>query len=446
MTISELYHKIPDPKKITTDSRNLKEGDIFWALKGEKFDGNLFADQAIENGAALVISDSKKNAGKSKLIIVEDTLEALQQFARRHRRELKIPVLAITGSNGKTTTKELIASILKKKYRTVATQGNLNNHIGVPLTLLSFDKNTEFGIVEMGANHEGEIKHLCEIAEPDYGLITNIGKAHLEGFGSYEGVIRAKTELYSYLRTKQIFVNADNPLLTKHAKNIQTISYGTDPKVDVRGTIVSDNPFIKTAITKPKEFTVNTKLTGRYNFENIMAAVAIGLKFDLPENLISEALSEYQPKNNRSQIFNIKNSQIILDAYNANPSSIRAATENLFAGSKQHAVLFLGDMFELGQYSQAEHKAVILDLTEKAKHFPDKKVQVFLTGTAFNQAIESCKSVSRPKNINFFKFENKQEICDYLKQLNFKNAQILIKGSRGMAMEEILPCIETQIL
>jgi UDP-N-acetylmuramoyl-tripeptide--D-alanyl-D-alanine ligase len=445
MTISELYKKIANPKNITIDTRNLKKGDIFWALKGEKFDGNLFAEEALKKGASLVISDSTKNTGNPKIIFVKDTLRALQELARHHRRMLNIPVLAITGSNGKTTTKELSASVLKKKYKTVATKGNFNNHIGLPLTLLSFDNTTEIGIVEMGANHEGEINQLCQIAEPDYGLITNIGKAHLEGFGSFEGVVRAKTEMYRYLKDKQIFINSDNPLLTEHSKGIQTHSYGTEPDADICGKIINELPFLKISISKPKAFTVNTNLSGRYNFENVLAAIAIGLKFEVPEKLISEALNEYRPKNNRSQVFNVGNTQILLDAYNANPSSITAATENLFRSKKKNLAIFLGDMFELGTYSQNEHQNVIANIKEKAAQYPIKQVLAFLTGPEFMEAVKNNETESTPQNLRLFSFKDKQTTCDSLKKLNFKNAQILIKGSRGMAMEELLPCLKKQI-
>jgi len=332
MKIENLYQLFLDHPKITTDSRLVEDNSLFFGLKGENFNGNAFAEKAIENGCAYAIIDDPDFKKGGQYILVENVLSALQQLAYYHRQQINIPVIGITGSNGKTTTKELVASVLSKKYNVSFTQGNLNNHIGVPLTILSFTKNTAIGIVEMGANHLGEIKPLCSIADPDYGLITNIGKAHLEGFRTFDNIIKTKNELYEYVAQKKgkIFYNANDKILSQlTAGNNDAISYGDQKQSKVFGFLEKDGIFLKLkAGIESKYYTIQSKLIGDYNLDNVLAAIAIGNFFQVDDTSIVHAIENYKPDNNRSQYLKTKQNQIFLDAYNANPTSVKAAIKN----------------------------------------------------------------------------------------------------------------------
>jgi len=397
---------------------------MFFALKGDTFNGNTFAAKAIENGAAYAIVDDQEFALSENYILVEDVLTTLQQLGNYHRTYLGLKIIALTGSNGKTTTKELIHSVLQKKYHTVATAGNLNNHIGVPLTLLAMNKDNEIGIVEMGANHLHEIENLCHIAKPDYGYITNFGKAHLEGFGSIEGVIKGKSELYNYLKSnnKLIFVNAEDAFQVKQLNAYKHYyTFGSNSENDVTLAFVDANPFVN---TKFGNLNIESHLIGAYNFSNISAAIAIGHYFKVNDIDIKDAIESYIPKNNRSQIINKDSNTIILDAYNANPTSMKAALINFEQQTSSIKTAILGDMFELGDEAKKEHQYIV-DLTSTML-----LDNVILIGEHFyNTKIVSTKiTVFR----TFEDFKNKY------KASKIKNTSILIKGSRGMALERIL--------
>ena len=410
---------------ITTDSRNIKPRSVFFALKGENFNGNRFASQAIANGAGLAIVDEKKYCIDNRYILVDDTLKILQELAKHHRKQLKATVIGITGTNGKTTTKELILATLSQKYKTKATEGNLNNHIGVPLTILSFPLDIEFAVIEMGANHQGEIASLCEIAQPNYGIITNIGKAHLEGFGGFDGVIKAKSELYHYINsTKQsIFINTDNDILTNLSDGIRSISYGTSEKCFCQTKIKSSYPYVSIQYKVNGQWLdIESKLFGSYNFENISAAICIAKYFKVPENLIRKTIAKYEPRNNRSQIITTEKNKIILDAYNANPSSMKAAIQNFLAGDDKNKILVLGDMFELGKESLKEH-TYILSLLESLD-----ADQVFLVGNHFIKIDQK----------SFRAFLTSEDLHDYFNTHPVENATILIKASRGIKLETIV--------
>ncbi len=427
--IEKLYKIFLKNPVVSTDSRNIPQGSIFFALKGENFNGNKFAREALKKGAAFAVVDELDSGTDKRFIQVESVLETLQELAQHHRSQLGIRIIGITGTNGKTTTKELVQCVLKKKYKSYATIGNLNNHIGVPLTLLSLSKNQKFAVIEMGANHIGEIAELCKIALPDYGLITNIGKAHLEGFGGFEGVIKAKSELYYYIRETggTIFINADNDLLLKHAVGIKNVSYGKKEEVNCRGEIVNDFPFLELNCTINGEFFhVKSKLIGRYNFENIMAAVCIGNYFNVAISDIEDAIESYEPNNNRSQIIQTKNNMLILDAYNANPSSMKAAIENFAKGDFEKKVLVLGDMAELGIDSPQEHLSILEFV--RSSNFKD----VILVGPEFMNANQS---------FGYTAINDKEQLKDFIKGLNLTNATILIKGSRKMQLEQITPTL-----
>jgi len=329
MNINSIYALFLKHPLITTDSRNCLKGSLFFALKGASFNGNLFAKDAIQKGCSYAFVDEKEFADDENIFYVPDSLKALQQLAKKHRETLGIPVIGITGSNGKTTTKELIASVLQQKYRVLYTQGNLNNHIGVPLTLLKLTENDELAVIEMGANHQGEIKELVNIALPDYGLITNIGKAHLEGFGSFEGVIKTKGELYDFLREhrKKVFINQDNEILRSISARLDKITYGTNDTYCVKGEILNSEPFLSINWNK---HIIHTNLIGGYNFENVLAAIAVGSYFGIPDDKIVKALEAYIPQNNRSQFKETGKNRLIIDAYNANPTSMKAALFNFF--------------------------------------------------------------------------------------------------------------------
>src|SRR5690606_17276178 len=359
MKIEQLHSLFLSCTAANTDTRTTQKNDMFFALKGEHFNGNTFAEKAIQLGAKYAVVDDRRYVLSSQYILVPNVLTTLQELAAYHRTYLGIPILALTGSNGKTTTKELIHTVLSKKVNVVATKGNLNNHIGVPLTLLTMNKTTEMGIVEMGANHLGEIDFLTQIVKPDYGYITNFGKAHLEGFGSVEGIIQGKSELYDYLiaNHKCVFVNGNDSIQlqkTKHAKRFVFGAMDTNPDVVVVLTSCTPNVCVTYA-----NLQINSNLIGNYNFSNIAAAIAIGHYFGIDANVIKDAIEAYVPKNNRSQILKTGTNKIILDAYNANPTSMEAAIKNMSQLPDKNKVLILGDMFELGNSSEAEHQAII---------------------------------------------------------------------------------------
>lgn len=419
--LSQLHQLFLESTGICTDTRKLKKGNLYLALKGDNFNGNNFAAKALELGADYSIVDEQPEEQNDHIIKVEDGLDTLQKLAAYHRKYLNLPILSITGSNGKTTTKELIREVLSKKYKTVSTKGNLNNHIGVPLTLLSMNKETEFGIVEMGANHQGEIASLCKIAQPDYGYITNFGKAHLEGFGGVEGVIKGKSELYNYLikNNKTIFINYDDEIQVEKSKGTDIISFSEGKNATHQITFLKADPFVK---INTEDTQINSQLIGTYNAKNIAAAICIGKYFKIPVKAIKEAIESYQPTNNRSQIINQNSNQIILDAYNANPTSMKAALENLEAIPAKNKIAILGDMFEVGNTSAEEHQ-IIIDLLEKLEFS-----NMMVCGKNFYQT--STQEVS--------KFENFEDLKNYIQENNFEDATILIKGSRGMALERIL--------
>ncbi len=425
-TIENIYKLFKEAKRVSTDSRKIEDGCLFFALKGENFNGNRFAEKAISGGAAYAIVDEAEYASSDRIVLVEDVLTCLQQLALYHRKQLGLPILGITGSNGKTTTKELISAVLSRKFNLVFTQGNLNNHIGVPLTLLQMDEHTEFGVVEMGANHPGEIDTLCRIADPDFGIITNIGKAHLEGFGSFEGVIRTKGEMYDYIREKEgtIFYNIDNPILERIGKKLpKKISYGRSG-ADLNGEPLKSPPFIHVKVNFPKGVLyLNSKLIGDYNYENIMAAACIGNYFGIDPLEIQEAIKQYTPKNNRSQLIQKGNLHIIMDAYNANPTSMKASIGSFAEKTSDNRILILGDMLELGEYSEEEHRSVLEMLKEKQFD------EVYLVGKEFKRAATG---------FHFRTFTDVAELCGFLQKKAIKNGNILIKGSRGIQLEKVL--------
>ena len=426
MEIASLYQIFKQHPFVTTDSRNIPKNSIFFALKGDNFNGNRFAEEALGKGAAYAVIDDPEFNTNDRVILVEDVLLCLQQLARYHREQLKLPILGITGTNGKTTTKELVAVVLSKKFRVHFTQGNLNNHIGVPLTILSMTPETEFGIIEMGANHPGEINTLCEIADPDFGIVTNIGKAHLEGFGSFEGVIRTKSEMYDYLRRKggKCFINADNPLLIKQAKDLEQISYGKSTDCFITGELATNGFNLVVKALFPKGWLyLKSKLVGDYNFENLLAAACVGKYFEVDPLLIQEALADYTPSNNRSQLIRNEKNTIIMDAYNANPTSMMMALANFVNLQNDQKCLILGDMLELGETSDEEHQK-IADFVE-SQDFSN----VFFVGPQFKKTI-----IGKEKK----KFDNAELLSNYLKTQPIENKLILVKGSRGIHLEKIL--------
>lgn len=429
MNIKELYQCFLLCDGVSTDTRHILPNSLFFALKGDNFDANEFAQEALDKGASYVIMDNNKLVTDTeKMLWVPDVLSALQQLAKFHRQQLGLPIIALTGSNGKTTTKELIHTVLSKKYNAKATAGNLNNHIGVPLTLLSFDEETDLGIVEMGANHHGEIAQLCEITQPDFGYITNFGKAHLEGFGGFEGVIKAKSELYDYLEDnhKMVFCNIDDPRQDAKTLTFSRFSFGKNPEADVT---IDKYTAIPNATVIYKSEIISSNLTGIYNTANIAAALAFGLFFNVDLQDIKEALAHYTPTNNRSQWTEKNSSKILLDAYNANPSSMEAAISNFSHLPEEHnlsTVYILGDMFELGSESRQEHQNIVK--TVSAYDRP-----VYFIGEEFFKLAEQ-----KSKFIDFFKtFDDFKIFLTNNKSL-FLQKQILIKGSRGMALERIL--------
>jgi UDP-N-acetylmuramoyl-tripeptide--D-alanyl-D-alanine ligase len=422
MSIQELHQLFLESSGVATDTRCIEPNKLFFALKGDNFNGNKYALQAINNGAKYAIIDDNKFAKPEQFIMVNNVLETLQELANFHRNYLGLPILAITGSNGKTTSKELIYAVLSKKFRTVATLGNLNNHIGLPLTLLSMNKSTEFGIVEMGANHPKEIESLCKIAQPDYGYITNFGKAHLEGFGSIEGVIAAKSELYSYLKenNKFLFLNADDPIQQKQLSYKNSFSFGSST-----GNIPTQYVINKEyAEVHSNGIVFNSLLPGNYNAINIAAAICVGHYFEVPIKTIKEAIANYTPQNNRSQIFEIGKITLLMDAYNANPTSMKAALESFNEFPTENKIAILGDMFELGASSEKEHQ----DLATYIENL--NFTSVFLVGTNFRKVKVNSSKIQQ--------FEKFQELEDTIRITDFQNTKVLIKGSRGMAMERLL--------
>jgi len=424
MDIKIIHNYFLKCKSISIDTRKIEAGSFFVAIKGDNFDANTFAKEALEKGAFFVIIDNPDYFIDERTIVVKDSLSALQELSQFHRNYLNIPIIALTGSNGKTTTKELIQVVLSKKFKTKATFGNLNNHIGVPLTLLSFDKETEIGIVEMGANHQKEIEFLCEIAQPDFGYITNFGKAHLEGFGGVEGVIKGKCELYNYLskQNKTVFVNLNDSIQVEKSVGIKSYTFGVNQlNSDVVLTNVSANPFVEVAFSNCK---IKSHLIGLYNSNNINAAIAIGSYFEVPVLDIKAAIEGFVPENNRSQLLNINSNEIILDAYNANPSSMAVAIENFIQLKNPKKIAILGDMFELGEDSLEEHKSIVNLLLNK------NSITTYFIGKDFyyNKREQS--------NCRFYKtFE---AFSETFKIIKVENSLILIKGSRGMALERTL--------
>lgn len=429
MNIQELYTLYLRSGKVSIDTRNIPLNSLFFGLKGANFNGNQFAQEAIQSGASFAIVDEQKYADpKNYIYYVEDSLNALQKLAQYHRSLLKIPIIAITGSNGKTTSKELITTVLKKKYNVLSTTGNLNNHIGVPLTLLSINSDHEIAVIEMGANHLNEINFLCNLAQPDYGYITNFGKAHLEGFGGIEGVIQGKSELYNYLQKnkKTAFINADDPTQLELTKNLNRILFGTDPKLDFSYEI-SNNTQGNCPIIHTEGTSIESSLIGDYNLHNIAVATTIGLHFGINIKEIKKAIENYKSDNNRSQIVTIKNKKIILDAYNANPSSMKAALLN-FSKMEGNKAVILGDMFELGISSFTEHQN-ILDLIETLNFS-----HIYLIGKKFYET-----QPAKPETTT--KFPTREEAEIYFQQNSINENLILIKGSRGVSLEKLVPVI-----
>ncbi|WP_194766160.1 UDP-N-acetylmuramoyl-tripeptide--D-alanyl-D-alanine ligase [Tamlana sp. I1] len=426
MKIPEIHSLFLTCHSACTDTRNIQPNAMFFALKGDNFNGNDYAEKAIKSGAKYAIIDEESAQTTEFTILVQNVLQTLQELATFHRDYLKVPIVALTGSNGKTTTKELINAVLSQKYKTTATVGNLNNHIGVPLTLLSMNGKTEIGIVEMGANHLKEIEFLCRIAKPDYGYITNFGKAHLEGFGGVEGVIKGKSEMYAHLiaHDKTIFVNTNDPIQVEKAKkaNIYTFGNATGQN-DVVIKFLNAQPFVK---CRYNNLDIKSQLIGDYNFNNIAVAITIGNYFKVEDKAIKKAIEGYIPSNNRSQIIQKDTNKIILDAYNANPTSMRAALLN-FEKQEGYKIAILGDMFELGETSKIEHQEIV-DLALSLK-----LDAIYFLGEHF---AETSYNSEKAKQYNSFSdFEAESNLSE------IKDCTFLIKGSRGMALERVLKLI-----
>lgn len=429
LSTTDLYQYYLQNPQVATDTRSLPEHCMFFALRGPSFNGNHFAQQALEKGAAYAVVD--EDCGNDpRLLRVENVLKSLQDLASYHRRSLDINVLAITGSNGKTTTKELTAAVLKKEFSTHYTQGNLNNHIGVPLTLLQLTGDHDFAVVEMGANHQGEIAELCRIAQPDFGLITNIGSAHLEGFGGPEGVKKGKGELYQYLRANGnlIFIQLDQPALREILHGYDNIiTYGSSTSVQYRGRLSEkQSEFLQVEVTFPFHMQIQTRLTGEYNLDNVMAAVAVGAHFGVEHDDIREAITHYVPSNQRSQVIRKGDLSIVLDAYNANPSSMSSALQNFgrhFAGPR---LIALGEMLELGEAAAEEH----MRIASMASSIPDSRV--ILVGSLFSEAAAK---------LGLLHFNNSEECAAWLHKNYPSQGSLLIKGSRGSRMEKLIDAL-----
>ena len=424
MTIQNIHDLFLKCIKVSIDTRKIEPNSFFVAIKGEHFDANTFAKEALEKGASFVVIDNANYYIDERTILVNDSLETLQELAKFHRQYLNLPIIALTGSNGKTTTKELINVVLSKKFNTKATVGNLNNHIGVPLTLLSFTKETQIGIVEMGANHQKEIEFLCEIAQPDYGYITNFGKAHLEGFGGVEGVIKGKSEMYTYLKSnnKLVFVNLDDEIQNQKSVAFKRITFSQkDKSATVFIKNVMANPFVK---IKTLGVEINSHLIGLYNANNINAAITIGHHFEVPVSDIKAAIESYVPENNRSQLLTKGTNEIILDAYNANPCSMLVALENFIQLYKTNKCVIIGDMYELGEESLVEHKTIVNFLKNNSNfecHFVGKDF--------FANSIQKE---------NFHFYHTFEDFTKFFSSVKLEHKTLLIKGSRGMALERTL--------
>ena len=409
---------------VSTDTRKIKKDSLYIALKGENFDGNTFAEKAIALGAKYAIVDNKDFENDSTIFYVVDSLNFLQKLANFHRKHFEIPLIGITGSNGKTTSKELINAVLSKKYNVLCTEGNLNNHIGVPLTLLNLAKEHEIAIIEMGANKPKDIEELCLITEPNYGIITNVGKAHLQGFLSFEGVIETKSELYSFVKNKngKIVINGDDEILNNKANSFQLekVTYGTLKENQINGELIQLNPFVELK-WKSADYSspiIQTNLVGKYNFLNFLAAITFGTIFKVENEKINEAISNYVPTNNRSQVQKTDKNTLIIDCYNANPSSMRVALESFKEINHPNKLAILGDMFELGLESEIEHKKII-------DYCIENKIQFITVGSNFQKH-------------NSTGFKDTQEVIEYLKSTDYTNNLLLLKGSRGIALEKAI--------
>lgn len=424
MTIAELYKIFLQYPSVQTDSRKIKKDDIFFALKGDNFNGNRFALQALNDGAAYAVVDEEVDVNNSRILQFDDVLTTLQQLAKYHRQQFTVPFIAITGSNGKTTTKELVHAVLASAYKTYTTKGNLNNHIGIPLTLLSVKPDAEMAVIEMGANHQKEIESYCQYALPTHGIITNCGKAHLEGFGGIEGVRKGKGELFDYIKANggSIFAFDDYDYLHDMSKGIADIFWYGTAHGNITGNVIKSEPFLEVEITKGlNESTIKTQLVGSYNLPNVLVAVAVGKYFKVADDKIKSAIESYIPSNSRSQLMEWKGNKIILDAYNANPTSMKAAIENFARIDAEQKMLFLGGMMELGAESVAEHQGIV-DLIQSYQWS-----EVVLVGGDFAK-------INHP----FRFFFNADEAANWFKQQQFSNAYMLIKGSRSMKMEKLI--------
>jgi UDP-N-acetylmuramoyl-tripeptide--D-alanyl-D-alanine ligase len=425
MTIPQLYHIYQLHPSIQTDTRKLTGGDMFFALKGPNFNGNLFAKQALEMGAAYAVVDEDVEGNDPRILRVEDTLVALQELARYHREQFSIPFIAITGSNGKTTSKELVSAVLASHFITYTTHGNLNNHIGVPLTLLSIRKDAQMAVIEMGANHQKEIEGYCYYTQPTHGIITNIGKAHLEGFGGEEGVKKGKGELFDYLRAHNgiAFVFADHAVFQDMVQGIREVVWYGTREGDIQGTVSMSEPFLQVSVNKgfPSSIHIQSRLVGDYNLSNILCAVAVGRYFGVPEEKIRAAIENYTPSNSRSQLVKDGTNSVVLDAYNANPSSMRLAIENFAKLHAQKKVLMLGGMMELGSSSLQEHKDIVSLIQQY--HWQD----VVLVGGDFGRFDHS-----------FRYFPDSLAAAQWFREQHFNHTHILVKGSRSMQMERIV--------
>lgn len=423
MSIIDLYDLFIHNPQITTDSRNCPKGSIFFALKGDKFDGNQYAGKALASGCVYAVIDNPDYYIGERTILVDNVLKTLQQLAHHHRKVLGLPIIGITGTNGKTTTKELLAAVLSTKFNLLYTEGNFNNHIGVPLTLLRLTHDHEMAVIEMGASHPGDIKELVDIVHPNYGIITNVGRAHLEGFGSFEGVIRTKGELYDYIRRSKgkIFIKKENEYLQSIAKGIEQITYGNGDDAFASGQVVSCDPFLVFNWKQQgKLHTVETHIIGSYNLDNVLAAVAVGRFFKIPAERISRAIAAYEPTNNRSQFKKTDNNELIIDAYNANPSSMKVALDNFITMPVQPKAIILGDMRELGPTSDELHAEVVAQI--KKGQF-DK---VFLCGEHFSKVSKE-----------FSPFATTEAMVEELRKQPLKGYHILIKGSHSMGLEKL---------
>ncbi len=423
MSIIDLYDLFIHNPQITTDSRNCPKGSIFFALKGDKFDGNQYAGKALASGCVYAVIDNPDYYIGERTILVDNVLKTLQQLAHHHRKVLGLPIIGITGTNGKTTTKELLAAVLSTKFNLLYTEGNFNNHIGVPLTLLRLTHDHEMAVIEMGASHPGDIKELVDIVHPNYGIITNVGRAHLEGFGSFEGVIRTKGELYDYIRRSKgkIFIKKENEYLQSIAKGIEQITYGNGDDAFASGQVVSCDPFLVFNWKQQgKLHTVETHMIGSYNLDNVLAAVAVGRFFKIPAERISRAIAAYEPTNNRSQFKKTDNNELIIDAYNANPSSMKVALDNFITMPVQPKAIILGDMRELGPTSDELHAEVVEQI--KKGQF-DK---VFLCGEHFSKVGKE-----------FSPFATTEAMTEELRRQPLKGYHILIKGSHSMGLEKL---------